>query len=72
MELTHPQILVLGVLTGANCSFLTPTAHPAGAMVVGPEKYRPRDYLRVGTPMAMFLYGAASLVLSRLWPFSPG
>lgn len=63
------RAFVMGVLTAASCAFMSPVAHVANAMVVGPGDYRYRDFLKVGTPLTLFILVAAWLVLPVFWPF---
>jgi di/tricarboxylate transporter len=62
------RALVMSVLTGASLAFMSPVAHQANAMVMGPGDYRYRDYLRVGTPLTIFLFVVATALLPLLWP----
>lgn len=62
------RALVMAVLTGASLAFMSPVAHQANAMVMGPGDYRYRDYLRVGTPLTILLFAAACALLPVLWP----
>lgn len=63
------RAVVMAVLTGASLAFMSPVAHQANAMVMGPGDYRYRDYLRVGTPLTIFLFVVATALLPMLWPF---
>jgi len=63
------RALVMSVLTGASLAFMSPVAHQSNAMVMGPGDYRYRDYLRVGTPLTIFLFVVATALLPLLWPF---
>ncbi len=65
------RAFVLAVLTGANCAFLSPIAHPAGAMIVGPGGLRFRDFLKAGAPLTAIVLGVAAVVLPWLWPYHP-
>jgi di/tricarboxylate transporter len=40
-------------------------------MILGPGGYRYRDFLRVGTPLAVLLLGVSLLLIPALWPFLP-
>ncbi len=68
----EPRPFVMAVMTGASLCFLSPVAHQAGAMVMGPGGYSYRDYLRAGTPLAILCIVVASVVIPLLWPFYPG
>lgn len=64
------RAFLVGVLTAASCAFMSPVAHVANAMVVGPGDYRYRDFLKVGTPLTIFILAFAWLLLPILWPFA--
>jgi di/tricarboxylate transporter len=64
-----PRPLLMAVVTGSSLAFLSPVAHQANAMVMGPGGYRYRDFLMVGFPLAL-LTGITSVVLIPIWwPF---
>ena len=60
---------VLAVLTGASLSFMSPVAHQANAMVMGPGDYRYRDFIRAGAPLTVILLAVALVILPLLFPF---
>lgn len=60
--------LLMAVLTGASLSFMSPVAHQANAMVVGPGDYRYRNFLRAGTPLTIVLLVAAAFLLPLFFP----
>lgn len=63
--------LVMAVLTGASLAFLSPVAHQANAMVVGPGDYRYRDFLKVGTPLFLLLFVLALGLIPWMFPLEP-
>lgn len=63
------RAFVMAVVTGASLAFMSPVAHQANAMVVGPGDYRYRDFLRVGTPLTLLLGGAAIFLIPLLFGF---
>ncbi|MEM7309248.1 MAG: SLC13 family permease [Planctomycetota bacterium] len=67
--LVSDRPFVLAVLTGASMSFMSPVAHQANAMVMGPGDYRYRDFLRAGTPLTVVLLALALLLLPIFFPF---
>ncbi len=74
VELAHSlgvadRPLLMAVVTGSSLAFLSPVAHQANAMVMGPGGYRYRDYLRAGIPLAALTVVCASLLIPWLWPF---
>jgi di/tricarboxylate transporter len=66
-----PRPFLMAVVTGSSLGFLSPVAHQANAMILGPGGYRYRDFLRVGTPLAVLLLGVSLLLIPALWPFLP-
>jgi len=65
------RTFLMAVLTGASLAFMSPAAHPANAMVVGPGDYRYRHFLRVGSPLTLALIALAVVLLPILWPLTP-
>lgn len=64
-----PRPLLMAVVTGSSLAFLSPVAHQANAMVMGPGGYRYRDFLRVGVPLALLTGTASVLLIPVWWPF---
>ena len=60
---------LMAVITGASLAFLSPVAHQANAMIMGPGNYKYRDFLRVGTPLTIVLSAVAALMIPFMWPF---
>ena len=65
------RAFVMAVITGASLAFMSPVAHQANAMVVGPGDYRYRDFLRVGTPLTLLLFACASFLIPLLFGVRP-
>jgi di/tricarboxylate transporter len=63
----NPRTFAMMIAVGASCSFLTPL-EPACLMVYGPGHYRFRDFLKVGAPLTVLVYGIAVLLVPLLWP----
>lgn len=63
-----PMALVIAVLSGASLAFMSPVAHQANTMVVGPGDYRFRDFVRVGTPLTVLLIAVEVVLVPLLWP----
>jgi di/tricarboxylate transporter len=61
----------MAVVTGSSLAFLTPVAHQANAMVMGPGGYRYKDYLKAGLPLTLVTLVVAAWVIPVLWPFHP-
>ncbi len=64
-----PRPFVMAIALAASLSFLTPIGYQTNLMVMGPGGYRPRDYLRVGWPMALIVAVVALVLIPVAWPF---
>lgn len=64
-----PRPLLMAVVTGSSLAFLSPVAHQANAMVMGPGGYRYRDFLVVGLPLAILTGVTSVLLIPVWWPF---
>ncbi len=62
-----PEAFVLGVLFGANLSFVTPMAYQTNLLVMNAIGYTFGDFVRVGLPLALLMWAGFSLVLSVLY-----
>ena len=60
---------VIAITVAASLSFVTPIGYQTNLMVLGPGGYRPRDFLRVGLPLAVLVGVTALLIIPRVWPF---
>jgi len=64
-----PRPFILAVTLAASLSFITPIGYQTNLMVMGPGGYHPRDYLRVGWPLALLLTVTALVLIPWVWPF---
>jgi di/tricarboxylate transporter len=55
---------VLAVLFGANLSFVTPMAYKTNLLVMNAGGYKFNDFVRVGTPLTLLMWGVLTLVLA--------
>jgi di/tricarboxylate transporter len=62
-----PQAFVLGVLFGANLSFVTPMAYQTNLLVMNAIGYTFGDFVRVGLPLAILMWAGFSLSLSWIY-----
>jgi len=60
---------MMAVLAGASLAFMSPVAHQANTMVMGPGDYRYKDFLRAGTPLIIVEYIAAFFLIPALFSF---
>jgi di/tricarboxylate transporter len=66
-----PYALMMTVALSASASFLSPVAHPANVLILGPGGYRFTDYIKVGLPLTLVVLIAVLLVLPIFWPLFP-
>jgi di/tricarboxylate transporter len=64
----NPRTFAIMIAVAASCSFLTPL-EPACLMVYGPGHYRFVDFLKIGAPLTVLIYGIAISLVPIIWPF---
>jgi di/tricarboxylate transporter len=65
----NPRTFAMMIAVAASCSYLTPL-EPACLMVYGPGRYRFSDFLKVGTPLVILLFGMALWLVPKYWPLT--
>jgi len=65
-----PYALMMVIAISASASFLSPVAHPANILVMGPGGYRFKDYLKLGIPLTIVVLILTLLVLPLFWPLA--
>lgn len=63
-----PQSLLMAIAMASSASFLTPIAHPANILVMGPGGYRFRDYIIVGLPLTLVVFVIIMIMVPLVWP----
>jgi di/tricarboxylate transporter len=63
----NPRPFAVMIAVAASTSFITPL-EPACLMVYGPGRYRFFDFVRVGAPLTLAIFGLAIWLVPRLWP----
>jgi di/tricarboxylate transporter len=66
-----PYGMIMAIAMAASASFMTPVAHPANIMVMGPGGYRFKDYMLIGGLLTLVTLGVLMLCLPFLWPLQP-
>jgi di/tricarboxylate transporter len=66
-----PYALMMTVALSASASFLSPVAHPANLLILGPGGYRFTDYIKVGLPLTLVVLGVILVTLPIFWPLTP-
>ncbi len=64
-----PHALMMAVAMSASASFLSPVAHPANVLIMGPGGYQWGDYIKVGFPLTVVCLIVTLLLLPVFWPF---
>jgi di/tricarboxylate transporter len=59
---------LMAIVAGANFCYLSPVAHQANAMVMGPGGYRYRDFLRVGALLTLISMAISVWLIPIFWP----
>ncbi len=62
-----PEPFVLAVIFGANMSFATPMAYQTNLLVMNAGNYRFGDFVRVGLPLILIMWGLLTFLLPRLY-----
>ncbi len=61
--------LLMAVVVGASCAFLTPVGHQSNALVMVPGGYRFGDYWRLGLPLSIVVVLVAVPLIALVWRF---
>jgi di/tricarboxylate transporter len=61
------QSLAMVIAISASASFLSPVAHPANSLVMGPGGYKFSDYLKVGLPLTAVVLIITLIFLPIFW-----
>jgi di/tricarboxylate transporter len=64
-----PYPMAMTVAIAASAAFLSPIAHPANLLVMGPGGYRFSDYIKLGLPLTLVILVVVVLVMPLFWPF---
>ncbi len=65
-----PYATLMTVALSASASFMSPVAHPANVLIMGPGGYRFSDYIKVGLPLTLVCLAVVLLILPLVWPLT--
>lgn len=65
--INHESLLV-AICFGASASFASPLGYQTNLIVMGPGGYTFRDYLKVGLPLNLLMWVAATVFIPLFWP----
>jgi di/tricarboxylate transporter len=65
-----PRPFIIAVTLAASLSFATPIGYQTNLMVMGPGGYHPRDYAKVGLPLAILVAATAVTLIPMIWPLT--
>lgn len=60
---------VITIMIAASASFLTPFGYQTNLMVYGVGGYRALDYVRLGLPLSLIVFGVTMAVVPQVWSF---
>lgn len=64
-----PMPFAIAIMIGSTASFVTPIGYQTNLMVFGPGGYRFSDYVKLGLPISLLVWGTAVLLIPMFWEF---
>ena len=68
MHVSHKPFII-AVMFACSLTFMTPMSYPTNTMVYAPGNYKFNDYLKVGTPLNIIIWIAATFIIPLFFPF---
>ncbi|MBX7242882.1 MAG: SLC13 family permease [Bacteroidia bacterium] len=60
---------LIAVMFACSLTFMTPVSHPANTLVYAPGNYKFNDFLKIGTPLNIIIWIAATIIIPWFFPF---
>ncbi len=64
-----PTPFAITVMISAAASFATPHGFQTNLMIYGPGGYHASDFLRIGGPLSLILWGCSVVLIPMIWSF---
>jgi di/tricarboxylate transporter len=61
---------LMALTLAASASLMTPIGYQTNMLVYGPGGYRFTDFVRIGAPLTLILWGVAVLLIPIFWPLA--
>lgn len=69
MEISERPFLI-AIMFACSLTFMTPVSYPTNTMVYAPGNYKFMDFLKVGTPLNIIIWLAATFIIPYFFPFN--